>query len=247
MSHYLYENGVIHTIPGRAQTDALLIRDGHVAAAGEEAREQAGHARRVDLAGRSIIPGFIDSHCHILSYGLSLLDLDVSPAAARSLADLQQRIAGAAGDWIVGRGYDPDRMAERRQLTRDDLDAAEPHRPVVLWHTSLHAVLCNSRALQRAGIGPDTANPPGSEIVRDTSGRATGVLTENAMGLIADKIPQPNQEQQVQAIVEAMRVMASQGITSASDAATGEGPEIEPTLELYRRALELTLPGRITL
>ncbi|HZS94772.1 MAG TPA: amidohydrolase [Chloroflexota bacterium] len=253
MTETLYENGVIHTVPGVERAGALLIRDGHVAATGDAAGSAAGSTtRRIDLAGRSIVPGFIDSHCHILQFGLTLGRLDVGPGTVRSTADIQRLIAGRATSapadaWIQGNGYDSDRLAEHRHPTRDDLDAAASHHPVVLWHTSLHALTCNSRALELAGIGPDTPNPPGGEILRDESGRATGVLTENAMELVAAAVPAPTETESREAIVRAMRAMVAEGVTSASDAASGEGPEFEPTIALYRQALADGMPGRVTL
>jgi predicted amidohydrolase YtcJ len=227
------------------RADALLIDGERILAVGRladvEAAVQRG-ARRVDLEGQTVIPGFNDCHCHVLGIGLGLSQIDVSADAVRTIGDIQRAVGARAAavpeaQWIVGRGYDQNMLAERRHPTRAELDAAAPHHPVMLRHTSGHVVAGNSRALEAAGIGMRTADPAGGEIERGPDGEPTGLLKEAAMELLLAAIPPPTRQQGSTAIVRATEVMASYGITSATDAATGEGESAEPELAMYRGAL----------
>jgi predicted amidohydrolase YtcJ len=253
----LFTGGEILTMDrAMPRAEAVLVRDGRIAAVGSrsEVEEQSGGARRVDLDGRALIPGFNDSHCHILSFGLDLGRLDVSADAVSSIADIERLLAeqaerAGAEEWIVGRGYDQNHLREGRHPTRQELDRAARGRPVVLWHTSGHVLTASSRALEIAGISSSTAAPAGGEIERDEHGEPTGLLMEApAMNLLDRHVPSPTRQQCVDAIVNAMEVMARQGITSASDAATGEGDAADDEVDLYRAALDGgRLLGRITL
>ena len=129
----------------------------------------------VDLAGQTLVPGFVDAHAHIWKIGHLLTTL-LDVRGATSLADVAARLRAHAGRfppgaWLQGRGYNEARFADGRPPTRADLDAAVSDRPVVLMRTCAHIVVCNSRALERAGIGRDTAAPPGGEIDRGPDGR----------------------------------------------------------------------------
>lgn len=253
----LFYNGNILTMDRTVpRVEALLVRDGRVAALGpREAIEPVASpgVRRVDLQGRTVVPGFNDCHCHILSFGLTLDQLDVGAENAGTIEQIRQAVErsvqGAAPDrWIVGRGYDQNLLEERRHPTAADLDDVSRGRPVVLWHTSGHALTCNSRALELAHISASTETPSGGDIERNDRGEPTGVLKETACDLMVRAIPPPSREEGTHAIIRAMEVMASQGITSASDAATGDEDSIAPQLEMYWRALDSgRLTGRITL
>lgn len=252
----LYTNARIYTMDReQPEAEALLAEGDRIVAVGSRDEIVGGTsgARQVDLAGQTLIPGFNDCHCHILSFGLDLERLDVGPDAARNIEDIKGVVARRAEEtardgWVLGRGYDQNALEERRHPTRFDLDAASGERPVVLWHTSGHALTCNTRALARAGVTADTATPAGGEIERDEHGEPTGVLKESAMDLLEDALPAPEVGQGSEAILRAMEAMARQGITSASDAATGQGASIEPVLRMYRNALDSgRLSGRITL
>jgi hypothetical protein len=196
----------------------------------------------VDLAGSTVIPGFDDSHMHVLSFGLTLSQVDLSPAAAPDIAAIRTAIEEAShsahgSDWVLGRGYNQNMLAEQRHPTRFDLDPVSGGHPVALWHTSGHIMSCNSRALELAGISGDTPDPTGGEIERGDHGKPTGVLRETAMDLLAVAIPQPSLELAVQAILRASRELAREGITSATDAATGHGDSPDFEIGAYRAAL----------
>lgn len=191
------------------------------------------------LPGGRIAPGYIDAHCHILPTGLDLLKLNLrectSPEevleAVRSWH--QERPEG----WLHAVHYDQTKFPGARHLTRWELDAIAPDRPVLLRHSNGHASVANSAALAAAGIGPDTPNPEGGEFVRDASGQMTGVLLEDAHTDVTASAPGPTLDEMVEAILRAGDLMASYGITAGTDMMTGRwSPEQE--LEAYRLASE---------
>ncbi|HLJ66625.1 MAG TPA: amidohydrolase [Chloroflexota bacterium] len=251
----LYFNARIHTMdPDLGVAGAMLVRAGRIVAIGTHHDLDGPGVRRIDLEGRTVVPGFNDSHCHILDFGLALGQLDVSADAVQSIADIQRAIAVRArettpGGWITGRGYDQNVLRERRHPTRHDLDAWSSEHPVILFHTSGHVLTCNSAALALAGVDAGTADPAGGEIERNEHGAPTGLFKEApAMDLVARLIPRPSVPEGAHAIARALQTMASFGITSASDAATGDGPSIEPQLAMYRSALGSgPCPVRVTL
>lgn len=234
-------NGRLLTMDGdEGIATALAISAGRIAAIGSD--DQIGGlggagCRRINLRGRTLLPGFHDCHCHMLGVGLALAQIDVSPALAGDIPALEARLREQSppGDgWILGSGYDQNRMAERRHPTRFDLDRVSADRPVAITHTSGHAIAANSAALRLARIDRNTADPQGGVIERDrATGEATGVLFENALELIYQAQPTVSTGQQVSALGLASKHMAQMGITSASEASA------EPSdLAAFLRAAE---------
>jgi predicted amidohydrolase YtcJ len=226
--------------------NAILVRDGIIEAVGlldDLAGSGRSVASRVDLQGGFVVPGFNDCHMHVMGEGLNLNRIRLAPSLApsiQSIVDLVRQKTAATPDdqWVLGRGYDQNQLAEKRHPTLHDLDPASGGLPVVLWHTSGHMVCVNSKALALAGVSNQTPDPPGGEIARDSSGRPTGLLKENAMGLVVKALPPPTVEQARAAIVAASRVLAADGITSASDAATGQYAGLGDELAAYVSALD---------
>lgn len=224
----LFHNGLIHTLdPRLPHAEALLTGDdGHILAVGSlaevEAAAKAG-TPRVDLAGRTLIPGFNDAHVHIWKIGLLLtIQVVANKAAAPDIESIVERFHSRAqnlpaGTWITGRGYNEAELPERRHLTRYDLDAASTNHPIALTRTCGHMIVANSLALQLAGITRDTPNPPGGVIVHDEQGEPTGLVQETAMGLFTRIIPEPSDAEMSAAIQAANRHQLSLGITSATD------------------------------
>lgn len=260
----LYLNAVVHTMDDSApctgssrSASAIFTQDGLIAAIGDQEyveRHAPRGVTRVDLNGLTVIPGFNDCHCHILSLGLALRSLDVSADAVATIEELKRAVAQRAGEsaadtWVVGRGYDQNMLAEHRHPSRADLDEVAPNHPVVLYHTSGHVLTCNSRALILAGLTSSSATPPGGEIERDEHGELTGLLKESpAMDLVSHLIPLPDRNRAALAVEDAMRVMAGFGITSATDAATGHWGAFEPEVAAYQQAARgNNLAGRIGL
>lgn len=234
----IFQNGVLWTgIDGPRDATALAVAGGRITAVGandDVLARRGPDTGVVDLAGQTLIPGFVDAHAHIWKIGHLLTTL-LDVRGATSLADVAARLrahAGrcAPGTWLQGRGYNEARFSDGRAPTRADLDAAVSDRPVVLMRTCAHIVVCNSRALERAGIGRDTAAPSGGEIDRAADGEPTGVLRETAMGLVLRLIPQPTHEAYAVMITAALRHQASLGITSTNDAGV-----VPALLDTYRR------------
>ncbi len=241
-------NGVILTQTQPAHAQAVGVREGRIAVVADNRTvlDAAGPStRRLDLHGRTCVPGFNDAHAHIWKIGqllTTMLDL-------RGVASIEELVAAVARSadrlpaeaWLQGRGYNEAAMRERRLPTRDDLDRAAPRRPVVLTRTCGHICTASSAALERAGIGATTTAPVGGVIERDREGRPNGVLHETAIGLIKRVMPVPGAAEYEAMILAGLTHQLSIGITSSADC--GVTPEI---LAAYR-ALDssATLPARV--
>lgn len=249
----VYWRGRIYTLdPDRPRAEAVAVWGGRVVAVGDDAeiRHLAGPGTAVvDLEGATVLPGFHDAHCHVLLFGLSLVEVNVRQAA--SVAEVVTAVASRAqqtppGGWIRGGGYDDNKLAERRHPDRHDLDPVSPHHPVWLLHVSGHMGVANSLALQAAGITRDTPDPPGGRIVRDEAGEPTGLLLETAQDLVKRVLPPYTLEETKSALAAAGRQMAQEGITAAQDAWAGWiAPE---EFRVYQEAVEEgLLPQRVWL
>jgi len=240
--------GALHTLdPMRPRAEAALIRAGRIARVGthdECARLAGPDVRLVEVEG-CVVPGLIDAHGHPFLHGRSLVE--VSCAGARSEDECVARVAQAApsaapGDWIRGQAWDQNEWPGSRFPTHAKLSLAVSAQPVVLARIDVHALWCNARALELAGIDSHTPDPPGGKILRDPSGAATGVLIDNAMDLVRRAMPTLEQGRVAEeTILRSLRTLVQLGLTSVHDASCG--PE---RLELYRRlAEEDSLPLRV--
>ncbi len=222
--------------PLRPRASALLALGEHILAVGDDATIRAEYealrglqgvatADPIDLRGRAVVPGLIDSHLHLLWYGFFLQQVDLNGTA--SIGEIKTRVADGVsrskpGAWVQGGGWQQDTLAERRMPTRHDLDEVAPDNPVVLHRVCYHAVAVNSLALRLAGITADTADPPGGVIDRDPqTGEPTGILREHATGLVAASIPEPSQADVLEALRLASRRASAAGLTSVH---TNDGP-----------------------
>jgi len=179
--------------------------------------------RRVDVGGRTLLPGLIDAHGHVMSLGMAALQLDL--VGTNSVADLQQRLRVFAASrpndpWLSGRGWNQELWTQSRFPTAADLDAAASDRPVVLERVDGHAFVVNSAALKAAGITAATKDPVGGKIERDASGNPTGLLVDAAMELVTAKAPAPTPAQLAQALDKAEEALLSVGVTATADMGT---------------------------
>lgn len=177
----------------------------------------------VDLGGAFACPGFIEAHSHMIGVGLSLGLVNCRFPAVKSIEDIKAAVKAKAattppGEWIQARGYDDNKLAERRHPTRHDLDAAAPNHPVQLVNGSGHNSVVNSLALQLAGVTRETPDPFGGTIVRDVNGEPDGVLHELAQRLTRDLIPAPTLASCVDALARTNDAYIKAGITSAHSA-----------------------------
>jgi predicted amidohydrolase YtcJ len=189
----LIRNGSIWTAnPSQPWADAVGIRDGRIAAVGNEhdVRGSLGRkAEEVDAGGRTVLPGFIDVHNHYLATAEQLASVDLRYPAVASIADLTRAIAEAAeetpdGRWIRGFSLDWAKFTDGRLPTREDLDAATQVHPVIVYHVSGHHALVNTAAMLDRGISEHVSDPGGGKFVRDESGRMTGLCLDAATSLI---------------------------------------------------------------
>lgn len=224
----LFLHGHILTLnASRPVAEALAVRNGRVLAVGADddlADLRGPGTQVVDLERQTVIPGFHDAHCHILLFGLNLIEVNVR--AASSIAQIQESMATRVGQtpigqWIRGGGYNENRLVERRHPFRGELDAVAPDHPVFLSHVSGHMGVANTRALALAGITDSTQAPPGGAISRGRDGEPDGLLKETAQELVKQVLPPYTLEEVKAALAAAGRQMAAEGITSAQDAWTG--------------------------
>ena len=172
--------------------EAVAVRDGRIVAVGsrEAARAAVGpDAREIDLAGGTLVPGFIDAHNHFLATAESFSAIDARDPSVHSVADLMALVEAAAertepGRWVRGFGMDFTRFEAGKPPTRWDLDRVTTAHPVVILHVSGHYALVNSRALEARGIGDDVRDPVGGSFERDDAGRPTGLLRDTATNLV---------------------------------------------------------------
>lgn len=192
MSALVITNADVRTMdPYAPRAEAVAVRDGRIAAVGRttEVTAVAGpDARTIDAGGRTVVPGFIDPHNHLLSTAESLASVDARYPGVGSGADLVARLAAEAartpaGQWIRAFGMDDAKYPGGRP-TRTLLDEATTEHPVIVYHVSGHHAVVNSAALSRRGIGADVADPAGGRFVRDEGGRLTGMVLDAAMELL---------------------------------------------------------------
>jgi predicted amidohydrolase YtcJ len=194
MSGLVLVNGRVFTArPGESPFPGgvAMVADRIVAVGSDDAVRAAAapDARQIDVAGRSILPGFVDAHHHLAFTGAELAAVDARYPGAASIADLVARIAEAAertpdGAWIRAVGMNPEMFPDGRLPTRWDLDEATRAHPVLVQHMSGHHALANSRGLEARGVDDRTADPEGGHLVRDERGRLTGYFLDAAQQLI---------------------------------------------------------------
>jgi predicted amidohydrolase YtcJ len=233
--------------PRFSTVEAVAIRAGQVIAVGRE-RDVLPLAGRgtdlIDARGATVLPGVNDSHIHLNSFGLTFppFSFDVDTA---TIDELVARVGNAAavaepGAWVRGRGWNETRLP--RAPTRADLDPVSGEHPVVLTDFSLHSTAANSRAIELAGVTPETPAPPGGVIEKDADGVPTGVFRETAQALIQSAVPPYSRDELAQATDVAIEVLHAQGVTSATD--PGISPEL---LDLYAEITRTKrLPLRLT-
>jgi predicted amidohydrolase YtcJ len=178
-------------------------------------------ARTVDLHGRTVLPGIIDAHTHLINLGESLVRLNLKdlPTEKGIIERVKQRVASTApGEWILGWGWDEGKWASNYP-TNQALSAATPSNPVFLVGLHTFAAWANQRALQMAGITKNTKDPENGRIVRDeTTGEPTGILLNRAQDLVAKHIPPTTLAQAKRAMQLAARECVRNGLTSVHEA-----------------------------
>jgi predicted amidohydrolase YtcJ len=197
-------------------TGLLIGDDGKVVRVLGARDPRAKAATTIDAGGRTLLPGFIDAHGHVMELGRDALQLDLIGTA--SLAELQQRLRSYAAahpeaHWILGAGWNQELWPDKRFPTAADLDSIVPDRPVVLERVDGHALVANSTAMRAAGVTAQTPAPAGGEII-------DGVFVDNAKALINGAIPAPTQAEQDQAFAKAQDILLGFGVTGVGSMST---------------------------
>ncbi|MGD2216145.1 MAG: amidohydrolase family protein, partial [Gemmatimonadales bacterium] len=228
---------------GEAPT-AIAIAGGRVLAVGSDAEVEeliAASTARIDLAGRRVVPGIMDSHTHFIAGGFDLAGVQLRDAATP--AEFARRIDEFAArhpdGWVSGGQWDHELWGGELPR-RDWIDSLTSGTPVFVNRLDGHMGLANGRALELAGITAETPDPPGGTIVRYPDGRPTGILKDDAMALVYDAMPPPSEEERDRALQAAMEHAVARGITMITDMGSWED------LATYRRARERgELPIRV--
>jgi predicted amidohydrolase YtcJ len=206
--------------------------------------------REIDLGGATVIPGFNDAHNHLIMLGYWMTQLDCSYPAVTSIADIvaavgERAAAEREGTWIEGRGYDDNKLVERRHITRWDLDPVSPNNPVIIKNASGHMSVVNSRALDLSGITRDTEAPFGGTIHLDPeTGEPSGLLQEQAQSLLNHTSMPADKSTLHRCLQTAGTAYLSAGITSCQEAGIFSTPEFTVFQEAWAAG---TLPLRIYL
>jgi predicted amidohydrolase YtcJ len=239
-------NARIYTVDeNRPLAEAMAIRDGQVVFVGSArgAETYAGSGtQRLDLDGKTVIPGMVDAHVHLMGLGTALRIVDL--VGTRSYEEVIARVVERAqsmpaGEWVRGRGWDQNDWADTRFPTHEALSRAVPDHPVYLTRVDGHAGLVNARAMELAGVSAATEDPEGGRFLRDAGGNPTGVLIDRAQRIVGEVVPSPSSDEQREAALTAVAEVNSLGLTGVHDA--GVGPEV---IDLYE---DLAEEGRYNL
>ncbi|MFB0508570.1 MAG: amidohydrolase [Thermodesulfobacteriota bacterium] len=228
----IFSGGAVITMedPIEARSLDLAMADGRILAMGDggELSDLEGpDTRIIDVKNKTLMPGLIDSHNHMVRFGENLQLVEVSPSKVNGLDDILAQLKDRAADtppgkWVKAWGYDDTRLKEKRHPTRKDLDRVCPDHPVSVMRTCMHVMAVNSMALKMAGITSETLDPEGGEIGRDKSGQPNGILFElGAMNLVNRLIPYPTTAECAQFLRLASEVYVSQGLTLVTEAGAG--------------------------
>ena len=243
-------NGKVITVDEKdTRAEAVAVKNGMIVKVGSNGNIEpliGKETKVIELEGKTVVPGFIDTHTHNASMGEFLFSfklLDLASELNPSIADLQQKIRERVkgirrGEWIGGRNFDPQGMKEGRWPTRQELDAAAPENPLIITIRGGHANVVNSKALKLAGITKDTPNPEGGIIEKDpVTGEPTGVLRD--VPIMKTVVPQATLEDLKEGLAMASQEYVKIGVTSTGDAGAINKPDS------YRAYQEAVAEGKL--
>ena len=214
-------NGTVYTVDADFNTtEAFAIKDGKFVDVGTttDITKKYKAINTIDANGQTVLPGFIDAHCHF--YGLGLNQLQVNLRDTKSFDDVMKRVIdfhnNRPSKFIIGRGWDQNDWDDKTYPNKALLDKLYPDTPVALTRIDGHAMLCNQAALDLAKIDVNTTIEGGEILKQD--GKLTGVLIDNPMELVEAIFPEPTKQQQIDALLEAHKICTDLGLTTVSDA-----------------------------
>ena len=223
-------NGKIITVDENDSiAEAVAVKDNKIVAVGtsKEINELVGEKTKIiDLQGKTVMPGIIDSHTHPSGIAERFLMVDCRAPPIRTISEILQKIKERAGElgpgkWVRGANFNDSKLEEKRHITRWELDEAAPDNPVFIVADTGHQALVNSLAFEIAGVSKDTPDPPGGELERDENGIPTGLLYENAMGLVRNHIPLYSIAEVKESYRKVVDQFSKWGITSTHNASSG--------------------------
>ena len=232
----MFVNGDVLTMDAENRVvQAMSVRGERIEALGSNEDMMAlvdDRTEVIDLAGRTLMPGFIDAHGHFPGSALNTVSVDLNSPPIGTMENMEDLLAALraraaqlpAGEWVTGFGYDDTLLAEGRHPTREELDAVAPEHPVALLHISGHMVVANSRALEAVGIDAETPDPEGGVIGRTPSGELTGLLEETARLPVAERMLDLGAMDFLRMVSAAVREYAAYGVTTAQ--AGGVAPQM---------------------
>ena len=221
-----YNGNVITVDPYKPRAQAFAIRDGAFVAVGDndDIKDMAGpHTRKMDFAGSTVVPGFIDAHIHVLSSGIR--HTLMADCALPSIGEIQEAMRlkaadTAAGDWVQGFKFDDTKTVESRFLNRRDLDDVTGQHPILVAHRAGHVYYTNSKGLEALGIDKNSPDPPGGRYGRDeATGELDGVLYETAADPIRfELLSKVTPDVRREGLKTICNMFAAAGLTSVHDA-----------------------------
>ena len=216
----LVKNAVVYTVDSNFSTaNAFLISNGKITAVGDiDSLEKKYLTREIlDAGGKAVYPGFIDAHAHFYEYGLGLQDVKlVGLKSWEAIVDTVNSYARNKPDgWIIGNGWDQNIWANKAFPNKAKLDSLFPVRPVLLSRVDGHAAIANQAALNIAGIKPGQKIIGGE--IETVNGKLTGILVDNAVGIVTRKIPAPTEQMTQAALLDAQRNCFAVGLTTVDD------------------------------
>ena len=217
----LVYNATIYTVDSTfSVTDAIAVKDGKIIETGKtgDLQNKFEAIEKIDANGKFIYPGFIDAHAHFVGYGLGLQTVDL--VGTESWEDILHRLDDFAknknkGQWLIGRGWDQNDWPVKDFPTNEKLNELYPDRPVFLRRVDGHAAIVNQKALDIAGVKAGDKLIGGEVEVKN--GKLTGILIDNAIGLVASKIPEPDAAQLKEALLDAQKNCFAVGLTTVDD------------------------------
>ena len=232
-------NGKVFTVnDNQPYAEAVVVEDGLIKFVGStnKANKYIDYQTEViDLQGKLMLPGFIDSHLHFISGGYYLLGINLRPALSKEefVFILKDYVKGKEGRWVTGGRWDHESWQDISLPTKELIDSITPNTPVFVSRIDGHMGLANSKALELAGITSETQNPAGGLIVKDTeTGEPTGILKDNAMDLVFDIIPDKSFEENIEAALRSLEEAKKLGITTVHDMT--QARELEAYQEVER-------------
>lgn len=235
-----FVNGKVYTVDGDfSVVSAFCVSGDRFVAAGTDGEIRAlcaPETKIVDLKGRCVLPGLIDSHLHVNNTGAMKMELNLVGKGREEIVAMVAEAYGSAkpGEWIVGRGWLNDEWSDASFPTKEELDAVAPDIPVYLKRACGHAAWVNSAAFAAAGVTCETPDPAGGEYLRAGEGSLLGTVTDQAQDPFNKAIPPYNKEQLQRIVLLAQEGFVSAGLTTVHDAGTAE-EWIQAWEELYQK------------